>query len=213
LILLLEMQVAIAAEGSTDLTVLKILLAKIGLASYADIACSGKADFNAKLADWNRSARHSPWVVLRDLDHDAACANDLIKAILPKRNNQLYLRIAVRQIEAWLLADRDSIAAFLHISVARITDDPDALDNPKQALVNLARKSRNRDIREGMVPEIGLSSTIGSEYTAQLTSYASNVWRPAEARKNSPSLARTMARLEADFPGLTSHPRPARTSY
>src|SRR6266852_4425099 len=112
----------------------------------------GKSWLDQRLNAYNRAAQHRQWFALRDLNGDAACAPSLMAEILRERSRGMCLRIAVRAIESWLLADRQRMAHFLRVPIARISGDPDGVDNPKLEVVNLARRSRKRDIRVDMVP-------------------------------------------------------------
>jgi len=160
----------------------------------------GKNDLDRRLIGYNQAARLGPWLVLRDLDHDAECAPPLVTRLLPAREKDLLLRIAVRKIESWLLADQAGIASFLSISGSLVTDVPDALPDPKQTLVNLARRSRRREIVNQMVPEMGLSTTTGPGYTAFLVDYIRNHWNITAASERSLSLRRSLDALRRLYP-------------
>lgn len=67
---------------------------------------------------------------------------------------------------------------------------------PKQALVNLARTSRRRAIRDDMVPREGSGRAVGPGYTSRIIEFVSNHWRPEQAAHVSDSLRRAIARLE-----------------
>ncbi len=65
---------------------------------------------------------------------------------------RLCFRVAVRAVEAWLFADAESIALFLGVTRSQIRSQPEMLPDPKQTLVELARKSPRKEIRQDMVP-------------------------------------------------------------
>lgn len=102
-------------------------------------------------------------------------------------------RIAVREVEAWLLADRVNIAKFLHVSLSRIPLGVEDLEDPKQTMVNLARQSGNRGIREDMVPRPSSRRSIGPAYPSRLIESTENRWDPNEASLQSTSLRRAIA--------------------
>jgi hypothetical protein len=104
-------------------------------------------------------------------------------------------RIAVRSMESWLIADATRLAEFLEVPLQRIPRDPDTLDNPKTALINLARSSRSRAVREDMTPQEGTTGRVGAGYTSRIVEFASGDWRPIVAARASPSLARCLAAL------------------
>jgi hypothetical protein len=90
-----------------------------------------KVIFTVDCQGINRAARFSPWIVLVDLDLDAECAPPLRKSWLSKPSHYMCFRIAVRAIEAWLMADRERFARFLSIDIARIPRDVEAVKHPK----------------------------------------------------------------------------------
>jgi hypothetical protein len=108
------------------------------------------------------------------------------------------LRVAVRELEAWLLADTERIAKFLGVAVAEIPADPDSVADPKRLMVQLARSSRRRAIREDMVPNIGSGHQVGPAYTSRMIEFIQSVesgWRPNVAAGNSDSLRRCISAI------------------
>lgn len=74
---------------------------------------------------FNAAAKVTPFLVLVDLDK-AGCAPELLAAWFPDaRNPNLLFRIAVREVEAWLIAHRDGIAEFLRVSRHRVPASPE----------------------------------------------------------------------------------------
>jgi hypothetical protein len=63
------------------------------------------------------------------------------------------------------------------------------------ALVNLARRSRVRAIRDDIVPH--LSARIGPAYNVRLSEFVVRSWRPRKAARYSESLARCLSSLES----------------
>jgi hypothetical protein len=107
-------------------------------------------------------------------------------------------RLVVRSVEAWLLADRDRIAEFLGIRRAQVPRDPDALDDPKRALINLARRSRRRALRTEIVPREGSGRSVGPLYTTRLIEFIQDEavgWRVDHALGVSDSLRRCVEDL------------------
>ena len=110
----------LAVEGVVDKAVGARLLADQGAELRTAYIKNGKGQIDAKLPAYNAAARHSAWLVLRDLDFDAACAPALARAKLPRPAPFMAFRIAVREIEAWLLADCVNLGTFLGISMRLI---------------------------------------------------------------------------------------------
>lgn len=194
--------VTIAVEGTTDVPVLRRILAGVGHHVAVAHGGHGKGDIDRNITGYNNAARFAPWVVLRDLDHDAECPGILVATLLPVPAEHMRLRVAVRGMESWLIADADALAKFLSIKKKAVPDNPDALGHPKQTLVNLARQSRRRDIREDMVPAYGTSGVIGPAYASRVDEFAREHWRPAVAATRSDSLRRTINRLATSWIGL-----------
>jgi hypothetical protein len=191
--------VTIAVEGSTDVPVIRRLLIFTGHELGPVYGRGGKNAINRSLAGFNNAARFAPWLVVRDLDHDAPCAAALAEGLLPHPAEFMRFRIAVRETEAWLIADRDALAEFLRIRRTLVPIDPDSLDDPKLTMVNLARQSRRRDIAADMVPAPRTSVQIGPAYGSRVDEFARDHWRPAVAAEHSESLRRCVERLQTSW--------------
>jgi hypothetical protein len=194
----IETPVSYAVEGSVDAATVRKFLRELRLVVGTEYIKNGKAGLDASLAGYNNAARFTPWIVLRDLNGDAPCAGGLRADLLERESEYLFLRIPVRAIESWLMADGDAIAEFLHVSPARVPKTPDQEGHPKTSMVNLARNSRRKAIREAMVPRAGSGISVGPEYTAVLIEFAEQQWSPTRAAKSarSPSLSRSFARFQ-----------------
>ena len=103
-------------------------------------------------------------------------------------------RIAVRAVEAWLLADRANMARFLSVSRDLIDPYPERLAAPKKHVISLGRRSRSKAIREGLAPAAGDSRAVGPEYTLMMGEFARDRWSPQRAGERSPSLRHAMER-------------------
>jgi hypothetical protein len=187
--------VTVAVEGPADEAVARRVLGHMGHAADAVHICAGKGNLDRRLAGFNAAARHWYWLVLRDLDRDAECAPALVTSILAQRAEHMVFCVAVRQAEAWMLGDREALAAFLGVSARRVPMDPEVLDNPKHALVRLAETSRRRAIREDIVPRTGSTARVGPGYTGRAIEFTSTLWRPAVAARSCPSLRRCIDAL------------------
>jgi hypothetical protein len=188
--------VTVAVEGDLDVVVARRLIAQSGLSMGPIYVKSGKGRLDKSLGGYNNAARHARWLVLRDLDHDADCAPDLVRSLMPKPSLYMCFRVAVRQVEAWFLADREKMADLLQLSLDVIPRNPDALEDAKGTLVQLAKRSRNRRLREEIVPQAGTSAKVGTGYTGRMIDFAANLWRPRIAALSSPSLASCLRSVE-----------------
>jgi hypothetical protein len=138
-----------------DEAILRRILEYAGLSLGTVHGRNGKQPLLHSMAGYNNAARFAPWIVLVDMDRDCDCAPPCVQQWLPSPSPNMCFRIAVRAVEAWLLADRERIARWLGVAVARVPENPDDLDDPKRELVNLARRSRRRDIARDLVPREG----------------------------------------------------------
>jgi len=184
-----------AVEGILDEAVLKKLIESGGAGAGPIYGKRGKAYLLSRLKAYSNAARHdSPWVVLVDLDREFKCAPLMRKERLPaKPSGYLCFRVAVRAIEAWLLADRESFSKFLGVALSRIPMDPESEADPKGTVINLARKSRKQEIRENLVPRRDSGRREGPAYTSTLVDYVQKVWRPSVAARKAESLKRALA--------------------
>ena len=94
------------------------------------------------------------------------------------------------------MADADSLASFLSVARSRIPNDPEQLFEPKTEMVNLARHSRRREVREDMVPRERSGTLVGPAYTSRLIEYVQRSWRPEVAIERAESLRRAIACLQ-----------------
>ena len=194
-----DIVISCAVEGPVDESILRVLLNYSGVIPAGIYGKSGKSFLRQKIQSYNHAAFYSPWIILTDLNHDAECAPALRTLWLPDPAPNMFFRIAVREVEAWLPGDQERIAAFLSIALSKIPQNPEMLDDPKQFMIELAANSRRREIRQDMVPRPGSGRKIGPAYTSRLVEFASNRrlgWRPEVAARNSDSLRRCLRRLQ-----------------
>jgi hypothetical protein len=195
--------VTAAVEGDVDEAVLRRVLKHVGLGLGPVHGREGKQKLLRRLNGYNNAARFAPWVVLVDLNGDCPCAPTCVQAWLPAPSQHMCFRVAVRAVEAWLLADRDRIANSLRLSSRLVPQSPDNLVRPKTEVINLARQSRSRAIREELVPREGSGRSVGPLYTARLIEFVEDEaagWRPDQAAVRSDSLRRCIERLRSFVP-------------
>jgi hypothetical protein len=187
--------VTAVVEGITDTPFVERLCIFAGFSQPKSLVLDGKAAIDRELPSYAKSAANWPYVVFRDLDRDAACAPEWLAAHAPPHAGAFFsLRIAVRAVEAWFLADREAAAHALAVGVHKLPLKPDAETDPKQTLVNLARASKKRMVREAVVPDAGVPGKVGRGYTAWLIRAAED-WSVDRARTNSESLERAHRRI------------------
>jgi hypothetical protein len=103
--------------------------------------------------------------------------------------------VAVREVESWLLADRGGFSQFLGISDLLVPAQPDLIADPKQTLIELARRSRRGALKTAIVPREGSTAFQGPDYNSCLGDFVRNRWDSNSARGRSPSLNRAWGRF------------------
>ena len=103
----------------------------------------------------------------------------------------------MREVEAWLLADRAGFAEWASVPINRIPVDVEAIEQPKERLVDIVRDSGRRARREAIVPREGSRGTEGPAYTSALTEFVASAWDIEAAASVAPSLARAIRCLRA----------------
>jgi hypothetical protein len=162
----------------------------------------GSGYIRARIQSLFSAAVHrQPFLVLMDSDKEG-CALHLLDLLVPvhKRNKKCLFRIVVREIESWLLADARGVSHFLGISESLINRRPETLDDPKGHLVQLARKSRKKDIAYTIAPSPGTSVLVGPEYNQTLLPFVRDNWDIRSAAKRSESLRRAIEAVVAFKP-------------
>lgn len=147
----------------------------------------------SRLSNYNMAARRSPFAVLVDFEVEPGCVGAFVRRHLPEASQYMRFRVAVRAVEAWLLADSSNLASFLRVRPERVPADPDALPRPKGSMVNLARRSVSSAIRRDMVPRDGSGATEGPAYASRLQEFALEHWAIDRAIERSGSLRRSIA--------------------
>lgn len=99
---------------------------------------NGAGYIDKNINGFNNGAKGTPFIVLRDLDN-WPCAPQLISNLLTNRKNKYFIfRIVVKEIETWLLADKNNLANYLSVNSAIIPDNPETICDPKEFIVNIA---------------------------------------------------------------------------
>lgn len=189
--------VNLAVEDELSETVVRRLLRYVGrgYAIGTTYGLRGNGYLLRNVEGWNRAARGKPFILVTDLDR-YPCPSALISEWLNREAHpNLIFRVAVREIESWILADRSTFATYLGVSEQRIPRDAEAEEDPKRALIAAARRSRNRSIRDRIVPRAGSTAQQGPDYNACLSEFVSTQWDIARAARSARSLSRTLGKF------------------
>ncbi len=153
---------------------------------------------------FNQAAKLTPFLLLTDLDC-RPCPRDLIDAWLGStpRHPQFLLRVAVREVESWLLGDREGLRRLLGLRGPLDIDSPERLPDPKMTLLGFATRASSRIRREALVhcDHSGRMSQ-GPDYNGTLGEFARESWDLASAQNKCPSLNRlvlALKRLEQSY--------------
>jgi len=174
---------------------------------FPDIRRSGSSGgfgyIKSRIKRFNNAAKEMPFLVLTDLDKEE-CAPKLIREWLPvKFHPNFIFRVAKREVESWVMADRNAFADFLRIPISKIpVNIDDELDDPKAFLVNMARKSKDRSIRNALVSKHS-AGKVGPDYNGKLSSFVREKWSLERAVQHSDSLKRAANAIN-NFQPITS---------
>jgi hypothetical protein len=155
----------------------------------------GNGYLRSRLPSFCQMARTQKILVITDLDQVQTPAT-LIADWFGKqrRPDNFLLRVAVREIESWLIADHSAIRQSLGKNVSKLPNSPDDLSDPKQTLLRLARLAP-RSVRDDLIGVRGSVASQGIGYNALLCKLVRETWRPSVAAERSPSLARARVAL------------------
>lgn len=167
-----------------------------GLHVGVRVGRKGNTFLRMKLPQFKEIARSVPIFILTDLDL-VECPACLIEEWIGrvKLPSKMLFQVAVRETEAWLLADREGFADFSGVPLHRIPDQPETLVNPKETLLNIVRRYGKRAVKADLLPERGSSARIGLSYNQALCAFVKSTWSPDRAAKVAKSLHRTRYRL------------------
>lgn len=194
-------------EGRVDALVARRLILEAGHMPGRDFVSNrrhkGKDALDLSLAGLNAGARFGRFILaLRDLDHDAPCAGMLLteldgRHLAQRREVGLLIRVAVRSIEAWLLADAHGFSRASGVPRPKIPSEPERLANPKDTLVGLLCHYGNQNTRAALLLRRPGERPTNQVLGAWTASFATDGWDVESAVDSgrAPSLSRCLFRL------------------
>lgn len=188
----------LVVEGDSDEAVARRILTCLGVHAGPVYGKRGKGHIDTQLRRYNQAARHAAWLVLRDQDNDGECPGQLQRHLLSSPSRHMCFRIAVREVESWLMGDRKAFARFLGIPLRLVPLSPELESDPKHRVIALARQSRHTDMRKDIPPRWA-HTTVGPLYTSRMIEFA-QIWDPLVASLVCPSLARCLAAIRRMSP-------------
>lgn len=188
--------VAVATEDLPSEQVAERLIRYIGGNVDLRLRREGFGYLKSKFPSFCEIARQMPVLVLTDLDR-APCPHALVQAWIGQIHMppDLVFRVVVREIEAWLLADREGFSQFLGISPRLLPHDPETLNDPKAEVLRLARRARAA-VRRDLLPSNRSTAPQGLGYSSRLSEFAQSMWDIERACESSDSLRRALTRLQ-----------------
>lgn len=187
--------ISLATEDELSEAVGLRLAIDAGLAVHQCFRRDGNGYLKVQIGKFCEIARFQPVVVMTDLDR-ARCPATLIETWLSGRRRpaNLLVRIAVREVESWLLADHKAIRGLLAVERFALPQEPDSLPDPKALLLRFASRAP-RAVREDLLSVRGAIASQGLGYNNRLCDMVRSDWDPERASVHSPSLRRTRQRL------------------
>ena len=189
--------VILAIEDRLSDTVATKILEHFNVEISRKTGYKGNSYLQQKAQSFNEAAHEERGIfMLTDLDSPRDCPPGLVYSWIKGPLNPRFLfRVAVMEVESWVMADRAGFAAFLSIPLHRIPSPTDDILNPKEFLVSLARRSQKKRVREALVPAQGANVSVGIEYNILLSEFVRDHWDLERASNVSPSLKRTLYRI------------------
>ncbi len=187
--------IALATEDALSEEIGQRLVTDAGLNVVQRLRGGGRGYLQKRMANFSEMARRLPVLVITDLDQ-VVCPPALIADWLPDRlhRRNLLFRVAVHEVESWLLADAEAMRELLGRGANALPRAPDSLRDPKATLLQLARRAP-REVREDLLPSDGAVASRGLGYNARLCELVRRSWDPSRAARQSSSLRRARERL------------------
>ena len=196
-------KVILAVEDTLSDAISTKILEYFNLEIVQRVGYKGNAYLKQRASSLNRAAGGFYNVfLLTDLDSPKNCPPKLIQSwVGSPLNSGFFFRVAVMEIESWIMADRRAVAEFLSIPLNRIPQRTDSIEKPKEFLVSLARRSRKAKLRRELVPSPGATTAkVGTGFNARFTEFVRDHWDLERATSASASLKRTWDRLSSLYP-------------
>ena len=164
----------------------------------------------AKISNFNSLASRLPVILLTDLD-DEPCGpigkRNLLGTIVQQPD--FCINIAVDEVEAWLMADREGFARYFGIPLAQMPVSAMQKMSGRKALPemsvsvksswlfthDLMQRSTNAERKAQVAVSPVDRNSKGKEYNTAVVPFIHNVWNPEIALQGSDGLNRMIVRL------------------
>jgi hypothetical protein len=169
----MPLRIRFGVEGATDVPVAEALIRYVGREPVRTYVGGGKTKLDSRIRRWTESGNQAPFLVLRDWDPDdpGSCLVEFLDGLMKRAScpERVAVRVPVRSVESWLMADREAFGSYFATSVGPTS--PDELVDPKGALVEACRRSRSSAVRDDMVPRGGSGRRVGELYEARVIEF------------------------------------------
>lgn len=201
------MKLFVSAEDELSRAVIA-KMTKVVLGEEVDIVSLGHRNggfgyIRKNLAKFCDLALRERVIVLTDLD-GAVCAPSLRTSWLDTLTGfndfpeQMVFCVAVREVEAWLMADRGAFADFFSVPASAIGNDiENSVVDPKEYLVTTVRRTSVRSVRDAVVPDRRSHASVGLGYNQLLSQFVAEAWMPERGASQSVSLQRACDRMRS----------------
>ena len=191
-------------DDPLEAVAIKLIKQEKGNCDVRELGGSGRGcgPIFKRLDEYNETSKKSgePVIVFIDLD-STLCAPRLLDNLQKSHPikdrqppNKFQIRIAVREVESWLLADKEGLETYFGISQKAIHPSPERLRDPKQELLNLIKGKAKAKFKRAMLPKG--KGTIGTGYNDYLVDFINTVWDSTRACANADSLVRAIKRIK-----------------
>ncbi|VVD89531.1 hypothetical protein PCA20602_01548 [Pandoraea capi] len=192
--------VFVVGEDELCCVLAEAILAHVGLPFEVKqrLVSGGESKFRQKIPAMNNVAENvMPVLMVADADQ-AACVVEQRDLWLPRHpSERLAMRLAVREAEAWVLADHVGLSHFANVSKDVFPAQPEDEIDPKQTLLGIIKRCKRRELRDEMLPMKGATSPVGLGYNIHMSDFVRTCWSAERAARRAPSLARAIPRVES----------------
>jgi hypothetical protein len=189
----------LAVEDQVSEFVLRRVVEKHSALRIANVFSRGGYGYlKSRACRFNQAAEHWPFLLLTDLDK-GVCAPDLVREWLggKPRHSHFLLRVAVPEVESWLLADSDGLRRFLGLRGGKQVPRPEDLADAKRALLLWAENAAARDVRDALVwRDRHGQRHQGPDYNGTLARFVQDRWNLQAAAGRCQSLAGLIRAVE-----------------
>lgn len=168
------------------------------------------SQIKSKIANFNQLASRFPVILLTDLDDEPCgpiCKTNLLNKIVQQQD--FIINIAIDEVEAWLMADKDGFSRYFGIPLAQMPVSTMQKMSGRRSLPeisvplksswylthNLMQFSTNAERKAQVAVSPKDKNSKGKEYNTAVVPFIQDVWNPEVARAASDSLNRMIIRL------------------